>query len=73
MYFVINDFCMIEPIYKWSLEFFIQLYEKGIKDSPQGKDNRYKNIIEAFMKLFYSSICRSLLEKDTLLFSFLMV
>ena len=71
MYFVINDLVFIEPTYLWSLDFFISLYEKAIKEAPSSKDtNRYRNIIETFLKMFYQSICRSLLEKDKLFFSF---
>ena len=71
MYFVINDLVFIEPTYLWSLDFFIALYEKAIKDTPNSKDNsRNKNIIDTFLKIFYQSICRSLLEKDKLFFSF---
>lgn len=53
MYFVINDLVLVEPTYVWALEFFINLYERSIKESPIGKDNRNKNIIDTFMRLFY--------------------
>lgn len=72
LYFVVLDLASLEPTYYWSLEFYIHLYEKAIKDSNHSKENRSKNIIEKFQLLLYSTICRSLLEKDKFLFSFLM-
>lgn len=62
---------MIEPTYQWSLEFYINLFERGIEKAIPGKENRCKNIIDRFQKLLYESICRSLLEKDKLIYSML--
>ena len=31
---------MIEPTYQWSLEFYILLFEKAIRESIPGKENR---------------------------------
>ncbi|KAL4494234.1 hypothetical protein ABPG73_018753, partial [Tetrahymena malaccensis] len=75
LYFVVLDLALIEPTYQWSLEFYIELFLKGIKTAAPAKDNkenRSKNIINQFQILLYESICRSLLEKDKLIFSFLM-
>lgn len=71
MYFVVLDLAMIEPTYQWSLEFYIALFERSIK-SVLGKENRSRNIIDRFQMNLYESICRSLLEKDKLIFSLLM-
>lgn len=71
MYFVVLDLAMIEPTYQWSLEFYIALFERSIK-SLTGKENRTRNIIDRFQMNLYESICRSLLEKDKLIFSLLM-
>ena len=48
LYFVVLDLASLEPTYFWSLEFYIQLYEKAIKESSHSKDNRSKNIIDKF-------------------------
>ena len=72
LYFVILDLAMIEPTYQWSLEFYIALFEKSVRDAIHGKENRNKNIIDKFQQLLFEGTCRSLLEKDKLIFSFLM-
>lgn len=71
LYFITLDLANIEPTYQWSLEFYINLFERAIDKSIPGKENRCKNIIDKFQSLFYESLCRSLLEKDKLIFSFL--
>ncbi|EAS04067.1 axonemal dynein heavy chain (macronuclear) [Tetrahymena thermophila SB210] len=72
LYFVILDLALIEPTYQWSLEFYITLFLKAITQAIPGRENRCKNIIDSFQFLLYESICRSLLEKDKLIFSFLL-
>lgn len=65
------DLANIEPTYQWSLEFYINLFQRAIEKSITGKENRCKNVIDKFQILFYESLCRSLLEKDKIIFSFL--
>jgi dynein heavy chain len=48
LYFVVLDLASLEPTYCWSLEFYIHLYERSIKDSSHSKEHRSKNIIEKF-------------------------
>lgn len=48
LYFVVLDLASVEPTYFWSLEFYIHMYEKAIKDSSHSKEQRSKNIIEKF-------------------------
>lgn len=72
LYFIVLDLAMVEPTYQWSLEFYVALFEKGIDKAIPGKENRCRNIIDKFQILLYESICRALLEKDKLIFSFLM-
>jgi dynein heavy chain len=48
------------------------LFEKAIRESVPGKENRSNNIIDKFQILLYEGLCRSLLEKDKLIYSFLL-
>lgn len=70
-YAVIQELQLIEPIYCWSLEAYISLYEKAIRESK--RENRNQAIYLEFIKLLYTYISKALLEKDKLIFSFLML
>jgi dynein heavy chain len=48
LYFVVLDLALIEPTYQWSLEFYINLFMRGIDKAIPGKENRCKHIIEKF-------------------------
>ena len=74
LYFVVMELANLEPMYQFSLESYIQLFEKGIDKTPpqKEKESRVKNINLTFTSLLYDHVVRSLLEKDKLIFSFLM-
>jgi hypothetical protein len=57
---------MIEPVYQFSLEFYIEIVHKSIEKAIPGRFERVKNINATFTITLYDSVVRSLLEKDKL-------
>ncbi|XP_028841933.1 dynein heavy chain 1, axonemal isoform X2 [Denticeps clupeoides] len=74
LFFCVSDLSIVDPMYQYSLEWFLNIFMLGIARSEKADtvEQRIVNINQYFTFSLYSSVCRSLFEKHKLMFAFLL-
>ncbi|KAJ3242061.1 Dynein heavy chain 2, axonemal [Chytriomyces hyalinus] len=71
LYFVLNDLATVDPMYQFSLDSYVDLFEKSISKSKRFEDlqERINSLNDYHTYAVYKNTCRGLFEQHKLLFS----
>ncbi|XP_069500104.1 dynein axonemal heavy chain 1 [Ambystoma mexicanum] len=74
LFFCVSDLSNVDPMYQYSLSWFLSIFMAGIMNSERAEtvERRIENINNYFTFSLYSNVCRSLFEKHKLMFAFLL-
>ena len=75
LYFCVSDFSVIDPMYQFSLKWFVPLFRNSIQNADHSTDSSnelVENFQSSLANAFYDSVSFSLFSRHKLLFSTLM-